>query len=128
MADTEEEGPFPATTPQDKQRCTRTTGCQKTECLFCYPPGTGTNHVRNLSQELGTTPTSKKTTKPPAPANHIISLLTEEFEQAFLDDETEDVKFLLKQYDLFSSTCPDSLKFDHSELIKHVKINHPETY
>ena len=99
MADTEEEVPFPATTPQDKQRCTRTTGCQKTECLSCHPPGTGTNHVRNLSQELGTTPTPKKT-KPTAPAYHIISILTEEFEQAFLDNEAEDIKDLLHHYDL----------------------------
>ena len=56
MADTEEEGPFPATTPQDEQRCTRLTSCQKAEFLICNQPVTGTNHVRNLSQELGTTP------------------------------------------------------------------------
>ena len=86
MADTEEEGPFPATTPQDEQRCTRTTGCQKAECLSCNQPGTKTNHIRNLSQELGTIPTPKKTSKPPAPADHIISILTEEFEQAIMDD------------------------------------------
>ena len=92
MADTEEEGPFPATTPQGEQRCMRLTGCQKAECLTCNQSGTGTNHVWNLSQELGTTPPPKKT-KPPAPADHIISILMEEFEQAFLDDETEDVKF-----------------------------------
>ena len=93
MADTEEEGPFPATTPQDKQRCTRTTGCQKTECLSCHPPGTGTNHIRNLSQELGTTPTPKRTTKPPAPPDHFISTFTEEFQQALLADNMEDIGF-----------------------------------
>ena len=119
MANTEEEQPFPATTPQDDQRCTRTTGCQKTECLVCHPPGTGTNHVRNLSQELGTTPTPKKT-KPTAPADHIFSILTEEFKQALLDEQAEEVKALLTQYDLFRKTCPDFLKFDRTELMKLV--------
>ena len=112
MADTEEEGPFPATTPQGKQRCTRLTDCQKAECLTCNQSGTGTNHVQDLSQELGTTPPPKKTFKPPAPADHVISILKEEFEQAFLDDVAEDVETLLIQYDLFGKTCPDILKLD----------------
>ena len=119
MEDTEEEQPFPATTPQDDQRCTRTTGCQKTECLVCHPPGTGTNHVRNLSQELGTTPTPKKT-KPTAPADHIFSILTEEFEQAFMDNDTVEIEGILTQYDLFGKTCPDYLKYDRSALNKLV--------
>ena len=117
MADTQEEGPFPATTPQDKQRCTRLTGCQKAECLTCNQPGTRTNHIRNLSQELGNTPPPKKLSKPRAPADHIISTLTEDFEQAFLDNEAEDIKACLHHYGL---STPDFLKFDRSILTKHV--------
>ena len=123
MANTEEEGPFLATTSQSEQRYMRLTGYQKAKCLTCNQSGTRTNHVQNLSQELGTTPTPKKN-KPPTPADHIISILTEEFKQAFLDDEAEDVKVLLIQYDLFGTTYSDILKFDHSELIKYVKITH----
>ena len=107
MDDTEEEGSFLVTTLQDDQRCTRLTGCKKAECLTCNKSGTGTHHVwdlsqeldrtvthndRTLFQELGTTPPQKKLSKPPAPADHIISPLTEELKQAFLDDEAEDIK------------------------------------
>ena len=88
-------------TPQGKQRCTRLTGCQKAECLTCNQSGTGTHHVRDLSQELGTTPPPKKLSKPPTPADHIISTLTEGSEQAFLDNKAENIKALLHHYDLF---------------------------
>ena len=106
MADTEEEGPFPARTPKGKQRCMRLTDCQKAEFLTCNQPGTATNHVRNLSQELGTTPTLKKTSKPPAPADHIISIHTKELKQAFLYNQAEDIKSLLHHYDLFGPSNP----------------------
>ena len=51
MDDTEEDGSFLATTPQDDQRCTRLTGCKNAECLTCNKTGTGTHHVRDFSQE-----------------------------------------------------------------------------
>ena len=94
MDDTEEDGSFPATTLQDNQRCTRLAGCKKAECLICNKTGIGTHHVRDLSQEfdrtgthndwdlsqeLETTPPPKKTTKSPAPPDHIISSIITDF-------------------------------------------------
>ena len=45
----------------------------------------------------------------------------EEFKQALLAEEAEDVEALLTQYDLFGKTCPDFLKFDCTMLMKLVK-------
>ena len=113
------EDQFPATYPQDKQRCTRQAPCKKAEglikqlpcykkteslicrkqspckkagCLQCNKPENGTHHVRDLSQELGFTPKSKPSTKPTSPPDHNFHTLTERFQQAFLENEMEDIK------------------------------------
>ena len=46
----------------------------------------GDHHVRDLSQDLGTTPgpKSKPKTKPTAPPDHIIYVIMEDFQQAFI--------------------------------------------
>ena len=84
MTDTQEDL-FPALTSQDGQKCLRHSPCRQAACLTCYPPETGSHHVRDLSQDLGTSPGSKTkpTTKPTAPPDHIISVITEDFKQAF---------------------------------------------
>ena len=86
MIDAEEDAALPASAPQDKasRSCRRQTPCKKANCPICSEPVPGTHHVRDLSQELETTPPSKKLSKPPALADHIFSTLTEEFKQAFL--------------------------------------------
>ena len=126
MDNNEEDWSFPATTPQGKQRCTRLTGCKKAECLTCNKSGTGSHHVqdlsqeldgtvthndRELSQELGTTPPPQKTTKPPAPPDHIISAITADFQQGLLDDDLEEIKILLAQFDLHLKSSLDLLKY-----------------
>ena len=63
-----------------------------------------------LSQELDTTPPPKRLIKPLALVHHIFKTLPEEFKQAFLDDETEDIKAILNQYDLYGTTCLDFFK------------------
>ena len=138
MDNTGKDGSFPEVkTPQDDQRCTRLTGCKKAECLTCNKSGTGTHHVqdlsqelegtvthidRELSQELGTTPPPKKTTKPPAPPNHIFSSITADLQQAFLDDDLDEIQTLLTFFDLYVRTSLDIVKYDRSELTKALKI------
>ena len=135
MDDTEEAGSFPATTPQDEQRCTRLTSCKKAECLTCNKSGTGTHHVRDLSQELDGTVTHndrelsqelettppKKISKPLAPPDHVISSITTDFQQAFLDDDLEEIKILLTFFDLHVKTSLDIFKYDRSKLTKTLK-------
>ena len=101
-------------------RCTRTSPCSEADCLVCNGPASD-HHVRNLNNDLETTPTPKKSSKPLAPPNHILSLLTEEFKQVLIDEQEEDIKALLTQYDLFGITSPDFLKFDRTELMKLVQ-------
>ena len=60
---------------------------------------TGTHTDQDLSQELETTPPSKKNTKPTAPSDHTISILSTEFQQAFLDNDQADIRTLLDQFD-----------------------------
>ena len=81
----------------------------------------GTQHVRNLSKELETTSPPKRPTKPPAPSDHFISTVTEEFQQSLLEGNTEDIQTVLKFYDLQLSTCLDFLRFDRTELMKLVQ-------
>ena len=136
MEDTEEALSFPATTPQDKQRCTRLTGSKKAECLTCNKSRTGTHHVRDLSQELDgtvthnerelsqeleTTPPPKKIFKPPAPPDHVISSITADFQQAFLDNDLEEIKILLTFFDLHVKTSLNIFKHDCSKLTKTFK-------
>ena len=59
--------------------------------LFCNQPETGIHHVWNLSQDLGLTPKSKPASRPTAPPNHIVSILTKHFGQAVLDKDIEDL-------------------------------------
>ena len=98
-------------------RCTRTSPCYEADCQGCNEPASD-HHVRNLNNDLETTPTPKKPSKPLAPPNHILSLLTEEFKQVLIDEQEEDIKALLTQFDLFGITSPDFLKFDRTELMK----------
>ena len=116
MTDTEKDTALLASIPQDEasRSCTRQTSCKKANCPICSKPTPGTQNIRDLTQELETTPPPKKLSKPPAPPNHIFSTLTEELKQALLDEEAEDVEALLTQYDLFGKTCPDFLKFDRT--------------
>ena len=101
-------------------RCTRMSPCSEADCLVCNGPASD-HHVRNLNSDLETTPIPKKSPKPLAPPNHILSTLTEEFKQALIDEQAEDVDILLTQYDLFGKTCPDVLTFDRTELVKLVR-------
>ena len=98
-------------------RCTRTSPCSEADCLVCNGPASD-HHVRNLNNDLETTPTPKKPSKPLAPPNHILSLLTEEFKQVLIDEQEEDIKALLTQYYLFEKTCPDFFKYDRTEINK----------
>ena len=116
MAD---DGSLTETPIPSQPKCTRMSPCSKADCPFCNGPASN-HHVRDLTKDLETTPTPKKLSKPPAPPNHIFSTLTEEFKQALLDEEAEDVEALLTQYDLFGKTCPDFLKFDRTMLMKLV--------
>ena len=146
MDDTKEDGSFPGTTPQDDQRCMRLTGCKKAECLTCNKPGTGTHHVQDLSQELDgtvthndwelsqeieTAPPPKNTTKPPAPSDHIFSSITADLQQAFLDNDLEEIEILLTFFELLVKTLSDIVKYDGSKLTKALrfarKLIEPET-
>ena len=115
MTDTEEDISLPASTPQDEasRSCTRTTQCKQADCPICSEPIPGTHHVRDLTQELETTPPPRKYSKPPAPPDHNISLITAELQQACLDDDLEDIKFLLTYCDLHENT--DIVEYDTSE-------------
>ena len=122
MTDTKEETARPASTPQDEtsRSCTRLTACEKANCPSCRAPITGNHHVRDLSQELETTPPPKRLIKPPAPPDHFISTYTDEFKQALLANNTEDIHTVLMFYDLQITTCPDFLNFDRTELMNLV--------
>ena len=108
----------------------------KAECLTCNKSGTGTHHGRDLSQELngtvthndqelslelGTTPPSKKTTKPSAPPDHILSSLTADLQQAVLDDDLEEIQILLTFFDLRVRASSEIVKYDRSEPTKTLK-------
>ena len=121
MTDTEEDQFFSVITPKDNQRCTRQTGCKRAEYLICNEPGTGTHHVRDVYQELETTPPPKQTTRPPAPPDHTIFFLSADFQQAFLDNDLEEIQILLNQFDLYQKTSLDLLKYDHTKLTNNVK-------
>ena len=106
--------------PTETPRCTRTSLCSREGCLVCEEL-TSDHHVRNLNNDLEVTPNPKPSSKPPAPPNHILYTLTEEFKQALIDEQEEDIKALLTQYDLFGITSPDFLTFDRTELVKLVR-------
>ena len=123
MTDTEEETAPPASTPQDEisRSCTRQTQCKKANCPGCSVTITGNRHVRDLSQDLETTPPPKKHPKPPAPPNHIISSITAELQQACLDNNLEDIMIFLDQAELYRKISLDLLKYDCSELAEALK-------
>ena len=80
----EDDGRVSETPIPSQQKCTRGSLCSQPDCLVCNGP-IPNHHVRDLTKDLETTPTPKKLSKPPAPPNHIFSILTEEFKQALLD-------------------------------------------
>ena len=88
MTDTEDDAALPASTPQDEdsRSCTRQT-CRKANCSTCSESTPGTHHVRDLTQELETTPPPKKFSKPPAPPDHIFSIFAEDLQQAVIDNK-----------------------------------------
>ena len=124
MTDTEEDIASPASKPQDEtsRSCTKWTACKEACCPSCSTPITGNHHVRNFSQEMATTPPPKKFSKPPAPIDHNISLITAELQQACLDDDLEDIKLLLTYFDFHIKTSSDIVKYDISELTKSLTI------
>ena len=93
--------------------------CMQAGCLTCYKHENGTHPNQDLSQNLGSTPK----TKPTAPPDHIISVITEDFQQALLDNDMEEIQTLLRHYNLQVRTTADFLKFDHSKLTKYVKTS-----
>ena len=123
MTETKEDTAPPASIPQDEtsRSCTRQTQCKQANCPGCSTPIIGNNHVRDLSQKMNTTPPPKRLTKPPAPPDHIISSISEDFQQAFIDNELDQIQDLLEAYKLHVVPHPDYLKFNLSELNKHLK-------
>ena len=91
----------------------------KAECLTCNQPGNGTYHVWDLS--------NSKAPAPPAAPDHILSIFTEHFHLALLDNDMEDIQGLIKQCSLCVSTCLDYLKYDRTDLINPVKATHKLT-
>ena len=126
MTDTEEDISLPASTPKDEasRSCTRQTPCKQDNCPICSEPIPGTHHVSDLTQELETTPLPKKTSKPPAPPDHVIISLTTDLQQACLDNDLEDIKILLDHADLHLKNLPDLFKYDRSELTKILATAH----
>ena len=124
MINIKEDTAPPASTPQDEtsRSCTRLTPCKKANCPSCSKPISGNHHVRDLSQELDTTPPPKRLIKPPAPPDHIISSITADLQQARLDDNLEDIKLLLGLAHLHLKTSLGLLKYDISELTKSLTI------
>ena len=55
-------------------------------------PENETIPAQDLSQDMGSAPK----TKPTAPPDHIISVITEDFQQAFFDDDMEEIQTLLR--------------------------------
>ena len=93
----------------------RHTGCKRAECF------TWNHHVRDLSQELETTPPPKKNTRPPAPPDNTISFLSLEFQQAFLDNNLDEIQILFNQFGIYHKTSLDLLEYDCTKLTKDVK-------
>ena len=103
-------------------KCTRTSPCSKADCLFCNGPASY-HHVRDLANDLETTPTPKQFSKPTAPPDHFISTFTEEFQQALLGGIMEDIQVVLMFYDLQVTTCTDFFKFDRTQLMNLVQTS-----
>ena len=123
MTNTEEDIALPASTPQDEasRSFMRQTSCKKANCPICSEPTPGTHHVRDLTQELETTPPPKKFSKPHAPPDHIFSTFLEELQQAIINNKLDKIQDLLLAFKLHVITNPDYFKFDCSELNKYLE-------
>ena len=106
--------------PTETPRCTRTSLCSREGCLVCEEL-TSDHHVRNLNNDLEATPPPKTFSKTSAPPDHFISTFTEEFRQALLADNMEDIQAVLMFYDLQLPTCLDFFKYDRTELMKTIQ-------
>ena len=99
MTDTQEEVALLALNPRDEasRSCKRQVPYKKANCPICSEPIPGTHDVRDLSQELETTPPPKDTTEsyPTALPNHLISILLTQLKQTTLNNDLESIKTLL---------------------------------
>ena len=109
MTETENESNPGITHQPDQWICTRQSQWNKTGFLTCTSSGNRNHHVWDLTQARRETPNSKTPTQPPAPADHIISTLTELLQQAFLNNNTLELETLIKQHKLAKKPAPISL-------------------
>ena len=117
MLDVEDET-NPVITPlQDQRICTRQSPCNEKECPICDIPGSEIHHTQDLTEALGNTPSPKvPKPEPPAPPDHIISDLVDDFQLAIFNNNIGILEITLNQLKLASNTCIDFSKFDRPEL------------
>ena len=101
---------LPATTPQEGPKCLSHSPCIQPACLTCFPSTTGDHHEQDLPQ----------TNKPTAPPDHIISTISEDFQQDFINNNLDEIQDLLEAFKLHVQTNPDYIKFDRTKLTKYV--------
>ena len=106
----------PETPHQEAQRCTRNNPCRMQDCIIWPTP---TNHVRDLTEEMGTDdsmPNPLTSSGLPPPPNHAILILTNAFKTAIKENRIHTLKGLSKQFLHQLDSNLEFFMYHHSDL------------
>ena len=110
----EDDGRVSETPIPSQKKCTRGSLCSQSDCLVCNRP-ISNHHIHNLTGDLEDSNLNSRSNKPNAPADHWISNLIDDFKEAIMDQDIEEMK-KLDIYYWKMSKAPDFVLYNRTKL------------